>query len=551
MLNFGAVTSDNIRPAELPSWLSAARLREQDIGSNATAQIDERLAAARRWVAVCSHTLLPHQSPRGPIVALYHAGDAQLGSWLHDEGWTVPITLPQPNHADRTDHPPAAWPGPLRGAINLLGAAKPILSSGGRAVLPVLRSDGSARPSFWRAKSMQMLIGAAGSDFATARAPADLALLADAQIAPLARRLAAAGLTFDQIDPAAATPARLAPYTLVFVGSALAEQPGMRIILADCPNLALIGARPGALASAIQIADDISADYASELIEVRGGYARYAWADIVAMEVNVRYGAEYTYVFVHNRQMAACNGMLAYRAPGGDVLHVHIGIGANRSGIIMLREDEVVGAAIDGEGAEGGWLARGLTSSMVFNAGAGGVAPCGHGLLITAPQSGRFQIRRSAGWDAIQAYRLMLSGELIEARVQIDAAHVLLPYIAEDDQGQSDLYLLLPGEQALPAELRMYLATPLHARALDLESAAMLATNLASEAAPGLRDAANALAAGAARLATIDDYAAAWRQAGDQIRSAVAALQADDMPRTSIGAAHTIDRILRLVAGEA
>ena len=134
--------------------------------------------------------------------------------------------------------------------------------------------------------------------------------------------------------------------------------------------------------------------------------------------------------------------------------------------------------------------------------------------------------------------------------MQIDAAHVILPYIAEDDRGQTDMYLLLPGEQALPAELRAYLAAPLHARALELEVAAALATDLASEAAPGLRDAATVLVTGAAQLATIDDYAAAWRQADDQIRSAIAALQADQ-PRTSIGAAHAIDRILRLVAGQA
>ncbi len=262
----------------------------------------------------------------------------------------------------------------------------------------------------------------------------------------------------------------------------------------------------------------------------------------------MRYGADFTYLFVRNPRASAYNGMLTYRAPGGDVLHLHIGIGAGRSGIAALRDDEVVGAAIDGDGAEGGWLARGLTSSMVFNAGAGCVAPSGSALLLTAPQSGRFQLRRSDGWEGVQAYRLLLNGQLLPARLQIDAAHLLLPYSAEDEHGQTDLYILLPASRILPADLRDYLAVPLHARAAELRYAAELAGQLAGEIGPPLGQAARALLAGAQQLATIDDYAAAWQAADQPIETVLAALdRAAGAPGT---AAPLIRQIVGLVIGE-
>jgi Glycosyl hydrolases family 35 len=534
ILNFGAVVGENVFHTDVPAWLGMAPFSEHTLQSKLAAQLaTEHLAAARRWVGACSSALLPHQSPHGPIAALHLAGDSQLRSWLQDEGWSVPIRVGPPSHISAAGYPTALENNLAYGAT-LLATGQPTLPSGNRSAPPMLRSDGSARPNFWRIKSMHMLFGAAGRDFAAARAPSDLALLADAHVQPLAQRLANAGITFDRLDPAQATPTQLAQYALVIAAGALAKQPGVRATLGECTNLASIGGRPGAPPSALQLADDISADAVGELIEARGGNARYAWADCAAIDVNVRYGSEYIYLFVHNRQAGAYNGMLAYRAPGGDVLHAHVGIGAGRAGIIMLREDEVVGAAIDGDGAEGGWLARGLTSSMVFNAGAGGIVPCGHGLLLMAPQSGRFQIRRSAGWAEMQAHRLLMSGELIPARVQIDAAHVLLPYTAEDDCGQTDMYLVLPREDPLPTALRAYLAAPLLARALDLEAAAEIAEQIAPEAAPKLHDAAHALGASAARLITIADYTVTWHDAETALHPLIGTLeQALEQARTS------------------
>src|SRR6185503_8979116 len=111
---------------------------------------------------------------------------------------------------------------------------------------------------------------------------------------------------------------------------------------------------------------------------------------------------------------------------------------AGCAGMVLLTDDEVHGAAIDGDGSEGGWLARGLRSSALYNTGAGALARCGDVLLLTAPQSGRFQARWAEGWAEMTAHRLLLSGALLPAYVQIDATHLSIPYQAEDAHGQTD-----------------------------------------------------------------------------------------------------------------
>jgi hypothetical protein len=481
-----------------PAWLGASPA--------------ERDSALRRWLAECTAALLPHQAPSGPIAALRLAGGEQhLAGWLRDAGWTIPV--------DPLPAATAHWPadGPATSLTTLL------------------RSDGSARPAFWRAKVFHMLAGAAGPDFAAARAPADLALVEGARTEPLARRLAAAGMTFDWLGPASGEPERLAGYALVVAGEGAA--------IDRHPNLAWLGDPAAAPALALQLDDDISAEALGELLEARGGHARYAWADAPEIEVAVRYGAEHSYLSVRNCRDAPYNGLLAYRSAAGEVLHLHIGIGAERSALVMLRADEVAGAAFDGDGAEGGWLARGLTSSAVFNAGAGGVAPCGGGLLAAAPQSGRFQIRQSAGWAGARAYRLLLSGELIAARLQTDATHLLLPYTAEDERGQTDMYLVLPAHTSLSPEQSDYLAAALRARAAELRYAAALAGQAAPAAAPELDQAARALAASAGRIATPDDLVAAWRSAAASIAGALAAL-----PGVDAAPIPAIDQIRRLAA---
>src|SRR5262249_22091824 len=131
----------------------------------------------------------------------------------------------------------------------------------------------------------------------------------------------------------------------------------------------------------LRLPEDVTGERLADLVVDRGGAARYAWADGDDVDVSVRYGAEYTYLFIANRRPTAYSGTLTYRERDGSIQHVHAGMGGPRVGIVLIKDDEVIGAAIGGDGAEGGWLARGMHTSVVFNNGAGVVAPCGAGLL--------------------------------------------------------------------------------------------------------------------------------------------------------------------------
>jgi hypothetical protein len=272
---------------------------------------------------------------------------------------------------------------------------------------------------------------------------------------------------------------------------------------------------------------------------VRGDFARarapsmpddpaapHAWADGEGVALDVRYGPEYIYLFVQNRRASAYSGLLAYRAPDMSVLHLHIGVGAGRSGLVLLRDDEVVGAAIDGDASEGGWLARGLHTSAIFSGGAACMAPCGGGLLLTAPYGGRFQLRRRPGWNEMTTRRLLLNGAVEPAPFQVDATHLSVPYVAEDERGQTDMYLVLPAGEPLPESLRAYLAALLAGRVAALRHAAALARPDADDrTAATLGAAAQELERRAADLATLETYDGAWHSTNDLSRQAIAALQ--------------------------
>src|SRR5262249_4446140 len=153
-------------------------------------------------------------------------------------------------------------------------------------------------------------------------------------------------------------------------------------------------------------------------------------------------------------------------------------------------------------------------SSAMFNTGAAALARCGAGLLLAAPQSGRFQARRAEGWPGMRAYRLLRSGALLPVQAQIDAAHIAIAYVAEDAHGSTDLYLVLP-EGDPPPFVRSYLETLLAVRAAILLRAATLAEDMREQhPSPDIiGPAAESLAAAAARLEAItftslDEYSA-------------------------------------------
>jgi hypothetical protein len=538
----------------------------------------EFLTAARGWVAAFSADLRALQGPSGPIVALY-AGDAdtptQIGSgqdhdsnatgildWLRADGWTVPL-----RRGRLSRQPPGSSiePGAEPGGAVLLelpgGPNHVLLDAAPSRSNALLRSDGSARPDFWRIKIGSLLIATAGADTTAAGAPADMALAdmraprhpepARTATSTLEQRLRQANVTFATLDLDAAPPQDLARYALIVVPDRLAYQPATQQKLAQCSNIMVLSDQSDSDLTSLKGPDDISlsprlpvsqsprlpadisADQLAELIEQRGGIARYAWADGADVDLMVRYGVAHTYLSIDNRRLAPYNGILAYRGRDGAVLHLHAGIGAGRMGMVLLTDDEVYGAAIDGDGAEGGWLARGLRSSAVFNSGAGALARCGEGLLLTAPQSGRFQARRAEGWAHMRAHRLLLSGALLPARAQIDATHIAVAYVAEDAWGQTDMYIVLPDGEA-PALVRRYLATVLAARAARLRRAEMLAEGvytrhqsfdaLSIQAVEPLGLAAGELEAAAEQVATLDAYSAAWSAAEAMCQPARAAL---------------------------
>jgi hypothetical protein len=511
------------------------------------------LAAARDWIAVFSAAMCAHQAPSGPIIALQIGTTAasKMNDWLRAEGWSIAL-----QHEDATGLPPAQPQGPHTQPqaallLELPGARHPLLNA-----LPTppswLRSDGSPRPDFWRVKMSGLLFASAGSNAAHASVPADLALAsASAPQHPepvraagvaLAQLLRQASMAFDLIDLDSTTPQDLARYTLIILPGALTLAPATMQQLRLAANIALLSDQADApaltsseeddLAHATRLPIDIGVDQLAELIEQRGGVARYAWADSANIDLAVRYGASHTYLAINNRRPTAYNGILAYRGRDGAVLHLHTGIGARCAGMVLLTDDEVYGAAIDGDAAEGGWLARGLRSSAMFNSGAGALARCGTGLLLTAPQSGRFQARRAEGWLGMRAHRLLLSGALLPAHVQIDAAHISIAYVAEDARGPTDLYIVLPDGE-VPPTVREYLASLLAARTAMLRRAALLAEAARTQPAPldmvaqivePFRAAADQLAAAAEQLSTPDGYSAAWAAADELCQPAFTAL---------------------------
>jgi hypothetical protein len=550
------------------------------------------LEAARDWIAAFSAAVRALQAPAGPIIALYagtpnrldynqaaamHPGAPELlpetfGAfatwyadtatsttidWLRAEGWSVALRRGRA-FWERSDHregslvAPRAEPGDAQ-LLELPGSSHPLLDAAPTPTDWLLHSDGSPRLDFWRVKISSFLIATAEADAANASAPADLALAdtrapghlapARAAAAALAQRLRQASVAFDTLDLEVATPQELARYALILLPGALAPSPATQQKLAQCANTVLLNDQSAAvslrnmdaddLLQSPQLPSDISADQLAELIEQRGGIARYAWADGANIELAVRYGATHIYLAINNRRPTPYNGVLAYRGRDGAVLHLHAGIGARCTGLVLLTDDEVYGAAIDGDGAEGGWLARGLRSSAIFNTGAGALARCGAGLLLTAAQSGRFQARRAEGWANLRAHRLLLSGALLPARVQLDAAHIAIAYVAEDTRGQTDMYLILPAGDTPPL-VRSYLATLLAARSAMLRRAATLAENtreqqhspldsIAQIVAP-FNAAAEQLEATAEQFTTLEEYSAAWATADELCQPALIAL---------------------------
>ena len=303
----------------------------------------------------------------------------------------------------------------------------------------------------------------------------------------------------------------------------------------------MLAGPPGAAAEAAFLPWPLAAEQVLEALEARGGRARYAWADTPGVALRVLYGANNTYLFVENRQPHPYNGTLAYRAADGAVLHAHVALGAGRGGVLVMHDEDVLGAAVEGDGAEGGWLVRGMYTSLVFSHGSAGIVDCEGTLLAFAPQNSRFQIRARYPWGERAAFRLLMGGALMSTPLLIEGKHLALPYVAEDLHGQTDCYLIGPASTPLPQRLSAYLARMLRARASALRAAAALARQHGF--APGLEIAPSEHSA---PPATFEEYARA-RAALDA--QAAPALANHDCPHPGIGpeAARALAQIAALL----
>lgn len=489
----------------------------------------ERLPA--QWAAALATALAPCYAPHGSLAALHVP--ALAAEWLRAGGWPHPLGTAA---AAGPDFPPV-----------LLSAVFPHLSARPTpAGPPLLRADGSARAEFWRARSIRALL--ATPDFATATPPADLALLADGPpendptLGSLFAQLATDGAAFHAFDIAAATPQQLASYALVLAPAALAGRLAAQQLLAPNGNAMLAGPPGAAAGSGAHLPWPLAVEQLYEALELRGGRARYAWADAPGVALRVLYGAANAYLFVENRQPHAYNGTLAYRAADGAVLHAHVALGAGRGGVLMMRDDDVLGAAVEGDGAEGGWLVRGMYSSVVFSHGSAGIVDCEGTLLAFAPQNSRFQVRARSPWSELLAFRLLLGGALVPAPLLIEGKHLALPYVAEDTLGQTDCYLVGSASATLPARIAFYLAAMLRARASALHSAAELACRhglaLGLEVLPAPPE--------VPALASIADYAQARATLDALAAPALDALQGPH-PQVGPDAAGALARIAALL----
>ncbi|MDZ4717078.1 MAG: hypothetical protein SH847_01305 [Roseiflexaceae bacterium] len=204
---------------------------------------------------------------------------------------------------------------------------------------------------------------------------------------------------------------------------------------------------------------------------------RDAWADGPEIDISVRHNKQITFLSIQNRRTEPYSGMLTYRNHEGELLHLHANLGPQRQGVVLLQGEEIAGVAFTGDASEGVWLVRAMRSSIVFNGGAGGVTPSGRGVVLMAAQSGRFQLRRMEGWANIQAYRLTMHGRLLACPCQIEAQHLTVPYIAEDQHGQTDQYIILATNDPLPDAIETHLRVLLKMRAAEVHTIASICRN--------------------------------------------------------------------------
>jgi hypothetical protein len=380
----------------------------------------------------------------------------------------------------------------------------------------LVHPDGVVQTAFWNLRLPLLFLQAASTDLVEAQHHADLLVGwssltdqfdVDEQFRPVTtdaveqalvttstfkrltvvvQKLIRAGVTFHMCDLDQLSAEQMAQYRMLLTPSSVILPKHIQQTFAQQSHLALLGEHfpelneylepcqlLGRHPEPVRLPDNVPAEYIGDLLESYGGHTRYAWADSPDVDVNVRHGRDYLYLIVLNRQAKPYIGMVAYRDANQEILHIHLSLGAWRLALIMLRDDEVCGIAIDGDTSQGNWLVRGARSSATFSGGAALMIPCGGALRFMAMQSGQFQVRRPQGWENVVLYRLLLSGELLPTSHQSEVTHLSVAYLGEDERGQTDSYVLMPASASLPVVLVDELTTLLQARTICIERLAL------------------------------------------------------------------------------
>jgi hypothetical protein len=147
----------------------------------------------------------------------------------------------------------------------------------------------------------------------------------------------------------------------------------------------------------------------------------------------------------------------------------------------------------------------------------------------------------------MQAFRLLLDGTLLAATATMEGSHLSMPYVAEDQHGQTDCYIVMPESALLPPQLCSFLHMLLYARAAVLEAAAELAAQVGmGGAATAFVQIANLLSAAVPQMTTLAAYADVRQHADTATRRALADLDSA-APGTNIQTVQARAQIYTLV----
>ncbi|MFQ5612065.1 MAG: beta-galactosidase [Anaerolineae bacterium] len=387
------------------------------------------------------------------------------------------------------------------------------------AMEAALRPDGSPRRRAWHVRALFAYLAAGGVDYVAAQVPARVAVgyshLSEQVVAwggdlpgsiagpvqntlragtgpELARQLLQAGVDFDVVDVDRVSGEGLARYRwLLLPGTPVIGRDAwqkLKEFAAGGGRLRLVGEALPALDEHFQALEagqatdewlvSPTADWRTVLADVE----RRAWVDVPEVDVMVRYGAEAVYLAVVNRRTSSFKGDAHYLDSDGATRAVRLELSPRQMGLVSVRGGELAGAAWHAGG--GGEVAAGATR-FAFEGDEAAVASIDGGLVLSAPDRGRFRLTRPGEWGDVVAYRLLFGGEMVVLKTRVRGQTLSLDYVAGDERGLTESVWLLAGGAALPPLLAEHLQSLLAGQAQVVDRCADLCAWLGETLAAG------------------------------------------------------------------